>query len=228
MKKRHVKFIIQLAIIALALAALLIWHDELTPENVRRVLPLSKELAAPLLVLLFAAKSLTVFMPTDILLLASVLIYDMPAAVAVNVVGMTAMFTLPYLIWYKEGPSGIDALFARHPKLGFLKTYREENRFLLVTSLRLNALLPYDAVSMYFGAERVNYAVYIAASLLGCSVHVASTTLVGSALSDPASPAFIIGLSARALLCVVPTLVLYIRGKNKNKREQSLQGTENK
>ena len=66
--------------------------------------------------------------------------------------------------------------------------------------LRSLVFLPLDAVSLYFGASKADFRSYLAGSLLGMLPNIILSTLMGAALTDPKSPAFLLSTAGFLLL----------------------------
>jgi uncharacterized membrane protein YdjX (TVP38/TMEM64 family) len=80
--------------------------------------------------------------------------------------------------------------------------------------LRVVSVLPGDLVSMLLGSFKLKFTPYILGSLLGIFPGMLAATFMGTAISNPSSPEFIIALVGTVLLSVVSYFV-YRRWKNK-------------
>ena len=69
--------------------------------------------------------------------------------------------------------------------------------------------LPGDIVSIYFGACDTAYLIYLAAGVLGSSLSIITTTLLGEKISDPFSVEFMVVLLCRILVSVGAVVINY-------------------
>ena len=153
--------------------------------------------AIPVLLALFAAKGLSFFFPLAVLEAAGGLLFPMPLALTVNLLGVTAAASLPYLLG-RRTQGGLDALAVRFPRLRRLREIRQDSDFLFVTLIRLTGVFPFDAVSFYLGAAGVAYPAFLPATLLGALPHLTAVTILGSALSHPSGEALLVSLCVNA------------------------------
>lgn len=80
-------------------------HDKLSVDKVLVYTPESPVLAAVLLLMLFALKSLSVVVYSGILYAASGIIFPFPVALIINILGTVIMVSLPYYIGMQDGAS---------------------------------------------------------------------------------------------------------------------------
>ena len=165
-KKRWVKIIPMLAMI-ICIAAFLLVGRSLTQQDLVGWLPQNRVLAALAIIALYAVKSLTVFFPLLTLYLLSGVIFPLPIAILVNVLGLTACDTLPYLIGKSLGNEFLKRIRAKYPKLEALETLHRKGAFPFAALARSAGMLPGDIVSVYFGCVHLNYPAYLAGSILG-------------------------------------------------------------
>ena len=79
--------------------------------------PSNLVLAAFVLLLLFALKTLSVFFFSGILYTASGLIFDLPIAVLVNAMGLMVMISEGYFMGKTFGSNLVGTLAEKHPKV---------------------------------------------------------------------------------------------------------------
>ena len=84
----------------------------------------------------------------------------------------------------------LDKLKSKYPKLNEIEQGRSSNRFAEVFFLRSVYILPLDVVSLYLGSTKMNFSKYLAASLLGVIPSTIIATVLGTAITEPASPEF--------------------------------------
>ena len=162
------------------IALILIWigiitvcflhRKELSAEGIARYTPKDPWLAAMVMLALFALKSLSIVFYSGLLYAANGILFPLPAAIILNVLGTVIMVTLPYRIGRKAGASAVDEIRARYPKAEAIHNLRAKNDFLFSFLVRM-VRLPSDVASLYMGAVHVEYKKYLLGSLLGMLPH---------------------------------------------------------
>lgn len=136
-KKKLIPFI------AIALMCIVfIFIDKITGEplsvhTIIKYTPKDPILAAMVILLLYALKSLTVVFPLAILFLASGIIFPTWIAILINIIGLAIIFTIPYWIGRYFGDEAIEEIYNRFPKVKKVTKYQNSNVFLLVLLLEL-------------------------------------------------------------------------------------------
>lgn len=198
------------AIILMTLILLVIVRKSEEPLSVETILKYTPEnmiLAACVLVLFFALKSLTIMFPLSILYLSSGVLFTPFIAVMVSMVGLTTTITIPYWIGRYSGEDIIQYIGTRYPKVQQLTGYQNENAFFVCFITRIAGFLPGDIVSLYFGTCGVKFTTYLTAGISGSLLSIVTTTLLGTKLSNPFSIEFIMVLLLR-ILVAAGTVVL--------------------
>lgn len=78
------------------IAVCLLHKDEFTLEGILSYTPQQPILAAAVLWMLFAVKSLSIFLYSGLLYAASGILFPLPVAIAVNIAGTAVMVSIPY------------------------------------------------------------------------------------------------------------------------------------
>lgn len=177
-------------------------RDKITAEHIAQYAPENLLLAAAAMIALFALKSLSVVIYSGLLYVASGILFPLPAAIAVNLCGSAVMVSLPYFIGRKTGHDTVENLLRKYPKARILHQLRSDNDFLFAFLVRMIGRLPSDVVSSYMGAIGVEYRFYLSGSLLGMLPHMITFPIMGTSITDPASPSFPISLCAELTLIV--------------------------
>lgn len=177
-------------------------RDKFSVDEVLRFAPSEPWLAALIMLLLFALKSLSVVVYCGILYAADGILFSLPVAILMNILGTAVMVSVPYFIGRRRGGDIPARVVERFPKAALIKEFRDRNDFLFTLTVRLIGLLPCDIVSLYFGACRVSYPYYLAACILGMLPAIVTMPLIGMSAHDPTSPRFWISLTVNALLGV--------------------------
>lgn len=165
-------------------------RDRITVEKIVGYTPENPVAAALLMLLLFCLKSVSLVFSLDLLYAASGVLFPLPAALVLNLCGTVLTVTIPYLLGRKIGSGAAEEVVRRFPKAAMVREMRSENGFLFVLIVRFLGL-PSDAVSLYMGAARVEYAQYLPASLLGLVTHIVTFPVLGTSIAEPLSPPFL-------------------------------------
>lgn len=176
---------------------------QITAESLTQQAPESQVAAAAVFLLLYAFKSLSVVLPLALFHVAATLVFPLPVALVVNLLGVWVACSVPFLLTRFSAGSSIEHLTQRHPKLRQLREFRIGGDFLFAFFTRVVGLFSCDAVSMYLSAAGLRYWPYAAGSVLGFAPQAVCITLMGDAIRDPSSPQFVISLLAMALSTVV-------------------------
>ena len=184
-------------------------REPLTVNTILRYAPENAILAAGILLLLFALKSLTVVFPLSILYLASGILFQPVIAVLISTAGLAITITIPYWIGRYSGKQIVQEICQKYPKAGMVAKYQETNTFFACFITRIVGFLPGDIVSIYFGACDTAYLIYLAAGVSGSLLSIITTTLLGEKISDPFSIEFMIVLLCRILVSVGAIAINY-------------------
>ena len=196
---------------------LFIHRKELSAEGIARYTPKNPWLAAIVMLALFALKSLSIVIYSGLLYAANGILFPLPVAIVLNLIGTVIMVSLPYLIGRRTGASAVDEIRAKYPKAEAIHNLRAKNDFLFSFLVRM-ARLPSDVVSLYMGAVHVEYKKYLLGSLLGMLPHTITYPIMGMSIRDIRSPQFIISLCAEIAYILV-TSAVYTLYRKKNKAD---------
>lgn len=185
-------------------------RKDLTPSAVIEFTPANPLLAAIVMLLLFALKSVSIVIYSGILYTANGLLFPLPLAIMLNVLGTAIMVTIPYLFGRRSGASAARHIISKYPKAEQFNEFRKKNDFLFVLLVRLVRLLPYDVVSLYMGAVSIEYKKYLLGSLLGILPSTITFAAMGMGIADNRSLQFVIALFIE-LLCVAVSVLIYRR-----------------
>lgn len=188
--------------------------DRITAQTILSYSPEQPALAALFLIALFALKSLSVLLPLAVLFMAGGILFPTPVAIAVSTAGVAVAITIPYLLGRHAGADRAAQLAERYPKVRTLQEFQRRNDFLFSFMTRIIGILPCDIVSLYMGASGVPYGKYLAGGLLGLLPDVIAITVLGTSISDPRSPAFLVSCCC-VLAIIVISLLFYNRYRKK-------------
>ena len=193
-------------------------RKELSAEEIARYTPGNPWLAGIVMLALFALKSLSIVIYSGVLYAANGILFPLPVAILLNLIGTVIMVTVPYQIGRRTGASAVDDIRAKYPKTEAIHSLRAKNDFLFSFLVRM-VRLPSDVASLYMGAVHVEYKKYLLGSLLGMLPHTITYPIMGMSIQDIRSPQFIISLCAEIAYILV-TSAVYTLYRKKNKADQ--------
>ena len=180
-----------LCLVLIAGAVLLLYaKNSITAEQLMDWQPKNLFLAALLLLMFFAVKSVLVFVP---ILIPQILVghlYPGYAAFGLNLLGLVVVMSVPYAIGRRLGGEKLASILQRYPKLEGVLKLQQENELALSFMLRACAVPPADIVTMYLGASGMPLHINILGGVLGSLPAMVMTTFLGANIQDPSSPAF--------------------------------------
>lgn len=193
--------------------------NKITVESIVNATPENKLSAAVIMLALFALKSITVFVYGGILYAASGLIFPLPEAIVINILGTAVMTGIPYFIGRKAGNGAVEKFCNRYPKLEILRQNQNKNEFLVSFFVRIIGIFPSDLVGMYLGATGIHYGRYFCGTMLGFLPSVLLFSIMGMSIKDPASPAFVISAVCEVLLMIFSVTVSFVIQHRHKKRK---------
>ena len=200
-----------LGLVLLAMVFLLAKGD-FSVEILLAFTPKDPAKAATVLLVLYAAKSATVFFPLIILQIAVGHLFSPWAALGLNFAGILIILTVPYLIGQAAGLDTIQKLIQKYPRFAGLVGKQQDNALFLCFFLRVISCLPGDVVTMYLGATKTPFWKNLLGGSLGILPGMILATLVGSSIQDPQSPAFWLSAILMVLLSL-SSLFLYVKSQ---------------
>lgn len=210
------------------LAACFYFRDEITVERIVDFTPENPILAAVIMLVLFALKSLTFFIYGGILYAANGILFPLPIAIAMNLAGTVVMTGIPFFIGKRAGTGALTQLVQKNPKLEILRDMPNKNDFFVSFFVRIVGILPGDLVGMYLGASGIRYQRYIGGTLLGLLPATIAFSVMGMSINDVSSPAFILSACFEVGLMVLSILLYCILKKRRKGRISCRNGGEPK
>jgi len=199
--------ILSLASILIFMALYFVYGRDLDVQDLLNYSTGNLFLTAVIFVVLYAIKSLSVFFPIILLEVAVGMTYTVGPAIVINIIGNLACFTVPYLLGRYSGQGMTDYLIKKHPKLHEIYSRQKDNEWFISFFLRAISCLPGDIVSIYLGAQKFSYPVYLFGSLSGSIFGIIAATVMGDNILDPSSPQFIIAATVTLLIALSATAV---------------------
>lgn len=201
-------------------------RDKITVESILSFTPENKLAAILIVFLLFAVKSVTFFIYGGILYAASGIMFPLPLAIFVNLIGTIIMTTIPFFIGKKGGTRAIDKLIEKYPRLRILRDIPNKNEMFVSFFVRIVGCLPADPLGIYLGASGIRYSRYLCGTLLGLSSAMITFSVMGMSINDVTSPAFIISAAIEIGLMVL-SISLYLLWRCRNKKKSASTDTKN-
>ena len=165
---------------------------------------------ALVMLFLFALKSVSIVVYSGLLYAASGILFPLPVALAVNIVGTAIMYTIPYGIGKIIGPPVAQKIYEKNKKLAFFKEIRKKNDFIFSFIMRTIEILPADPVSVYMGAVEVKYPLYLSGGILGFLSAIVLFTIMGTKVTEPGSREFIIALVIKVVIFLFSIVTVWL------------------
>ena len=213
MKIRKLLPLLVMLLIAGGAVAFILTRGSIGVQELLAWSPENKWLAALAALAAYALKSQTVVVPYALIATAVGLIFDLPAALAVNTLGSVVCISLPYLTGRGSDGVLVDALLARQPRMRAF--YEANRRHLFLVSLVLRvANLSNDILGLFFGSLKMKYWEYLLSSLVGILPAMVLYTVLGNDL-DPFSAPVLICFGVDVASIAAAFLLLRARGGKK-------------
>ncbi len=176
--------------VLVAILIVLLSRNEITLEAILRFTPQNRFLAVMVLLLCFAAKSVTMVVYINLLYIAGGILFPLPLALTVNLIGTVIVLNIPYWIGRLGGKETLKKVRARYPRIEKIRTLHAKNNFLFAMLVRSLGVLPADPVSIYLGANEMPYVPYLFGGLAGFLPALLVSTILGLNVENPGSPQF--------------------------------------
>ena len=150
---------------------------------------------------LFLLKSVDFLIHSGVLYAADGIMFPLPLALLLNLVGIVITVTPSYFLGRLWGPPVMEALFQKYPKLRAFES--DDGGSLLIAVLLRTAGLPIQVGSVYMGAAGYRFGRFLLGSLLGLTPMMVPYTVMGGSASNMRSPVFIIAIAAEVLVTVL-------------------------
>ena len=173
-----------LAVWAILIIIVVANRSKITADVITSYTPSNLFLAAVVMLLLFALKTMSVFFYSGILYTASGLIFPLPVAVLVNALGLVVMISEGYLNGRFLGSELVGTISEKHPKVQPILKLEDKRPFLFTLLLRMMKIINFDMGSMYMGATRAKFVPYAAASFLTVVPELILFAVIGKGISD--------------------------------------------
>lgn len=212
MKKKWLSMIklLPFALCIIFILCYLAFNEKISVQTIIEYTPNNSFGAALILLLMYAAKSVSIFFPLIILEIVGGHLFSTLPAIIINSIGILICHIIAYWMGHFSGTTAIERLVQKHSSLESIMRKQNSNSFFMCFFLRNLYCLPGDVVSMYLGATRTPFGRYIIASSLGSLPRTILATLFGSSITEPSSPMFWVSILLMTLFAVVSSLTYYI------------------
>ena len=173
-----------LAIWAILILRVVVNRNKITADLIIHYTPSNLFLAAVVMLLLFALKTMSVFFYSGILYTVSGLIFPLPVAVLVNALGLVVMIAEGYLNGRFLGSDLVGTVSEKYPKIVPILKLEDKRPFLFTLLLRMMKIINFDMGSMYMGATKAAFVPYATASFLTVVPELVLFAVVGKGISD--------------------------------------------
>lgn len=187
----------------------------MTLEQILNYTPKEPIAAAAVILLMYALKSLSYFFPMFLIAAAAGAVFPVYIAIPLNLAGIIIMSSIPYFIGRFSGSEEVNRLAAKHKRIGIIKEYSRDKHFAGAFFLRIISCLPYDIVSLAMGSLRFDYKKYLLGTFLGTAPGFILTTIMGSAITEPFSPEFLICTAVEIIIAIVSAVLYKIHRSRK-------------
>ncbi len=188
---------------------------EITVQTILKYTPESPFIAAIVILLLYALKSVSFIFPIAVIQIATGHLFETPVALLINFAGRAVTLSIPYWIGRFSGSDLVSSLQKKYPKLKKICSKQEQNPIFISFLFRTFCFLPGDAVSLYLGATKTSFPHYLTGGILGTTLGVVLSTILGSSITKPSSPAFWLSAFLMALMAVTSFLFYLYSNKKK-------------
>lgn len=184
-------------------------------ESILRYTPQNHVLSFFVILLLFVLKSISIVIYIGILYAASGILFSLPFALIVDILGTAAALSVPYLIGRVIGPNVAARIMERYPKVEAIRDKRRNGDFLFSFIIRFIGGLPTDIVSLLMGTMKVDYLRYLFGGLLGLAPRMAVYSIMGMSVTDMNFSLFFIAIAVE-LIIVAGTAIMTKRHSHRS------------
>lgn len=216
------------------LSLLLVWaviaylffrvNGQLGVKDLLSYQPESKILAAFVMCGLYLLKSVDFLMQTAVLYAVTGIMFPLPIAILINIIGIAILSVVPYFIGRKLGTPILERIYAKHPKFRHAENLDKRSDFILTILLRCIGF-PVTETGVYMGAKGYDFKSYLLGSELGLIPIMIPFTVMGDTAADFRSPVFLTA-AAVELVIVIAALLLYRRMRKQNMQNAEPDQTE--
>lgn len=209
-KKRRINPIQMIALLmwAALIVIAVINRDKITVESILSYTPANLWAAAAMMMCFFALKTLSIVFYSGLLFTVSGMLFGMPAAIVVNIMGALVMLLEGYAVGRAGGSKLVDELTAKYPRFAEFTGLKDRRPFAFALLIRMLKFVNYDLGSMYMGASHVPLLPFLCGSLAALLPEIILFALAGSGISDMNAVPAVWAAVVYVLMTVASGLVL--------------------
>lgn len=185
-------------------------------EDILNYTPSNYFLTGAVIVLLYAIKSVSMFVSLSILYVSVGILFPGIWAIIVNLIGLFVCMSIPYFIGKFSGSAILEKLALKNPKINNIVKIEEANEWILVFLIKILGFIPNEPSSLAFGSINIKYKTYITAAILGKVPSMIATTLLGSNINKPGTPEFTWSIII-AIIIFIGIGIVYRKNKDRFK-----------
>ncbi len=170
---------------------------------------------------LFLLKSVDFLMHSGVLYAADGIMFPLPAAVMINLIGAAIMITPTYFIGRTLGEPVLAWIVDRHPKIQMIAKISEKGEFALSIVMRMIGL-PLLPVGLYLGAVKCRFTNYLFGSLIGLFPLLLTYTIIGTSAGDVSSPVFWYALGINVFICILTSIGTAVAFRKKRNHSEDV------
>ena len=219
-KKKPFKLVLLLVVVA-AIIFVALHRDSISIDAILAKTMEKPWLTAGVIFLLYAVKGITLVIPLVAIQITAGGLFPPLAAVLINGIGLVIDITLPYWVGRFSSDEYVDSLIRKYPKFQALVAEQKQNSFFFCFFLRVVYFLPGNVVSLYFGATRTPFVMYLSSTYIGALPYMLLATLMGESIQDVSSPTFWITVGVAVCMSGASMLSYYLYRRHLNKKKTS-------
>lgn len=168
----------------------------------------NKWIALLIVLAIFFMKAFVPFPPISILFITTGLIFPVPIAAIINIVGYSATVSVKYYWGKKHGGGNAHKLLVRSETIyKFMDLGGKGNKLMLLV-LRFIPFVPLGTVSRIYGATEMEYWAYLVLSIIGFLPRLISWSVLGCNITNPFSVGFMAPIIVLLLISGVSLIIL--------------------
>lgn len=183
-------------------------------EDIQNYTPSNYFLAAGIIILIYAIKSISMFISLSIIYISVSIIFPWYLAIIINLIGLAVCMSIPYFIGRFSGTPFIEKIKDKYPKAGRIMEIEEENKWFFVFLIKMLGFIPNEIGSLLLGSLKIKYRIYLTAAVLGKTPSMIATTLLGANITKPGTPEFTWSIIISVLVFIGIAIVYW---KNKDR-----------
>ena len=206
-KKELIGVILRCAVALSLFITAVVYYDELSTVDVRRLLSVTDSLPLMIGIVLavYFIKALVFVVPASLVYVAVGAVLDPVVAVAVNLAGIFIEVSVTYALGRFLGKDAVCRLLSRNAAGQKILQKDLQNKGSVLLSIRAIPAFPIDFISLFYGASGCAYGKYALFSVLGISWRVILFTILGDAVFEWIPTGKIILI----VICLIPVGVAY-------------------